>query len=173
MALNTTVRFNATVVDIRGIKANVSSHLFIDDAQTINLSTASLNTWLTDLDKITAGRIIRGNFTVSPSLPAGLKTAPVGDSEVDDVATFDFTQAGLVYHWGSVVPAFSDAMVNAENKPNLNDPNVQAWYNLHTGAILGGYYCGLGNDQLLALSYAFLSDRKHRQQTRAVSLVRV
>jgi hypothetical protein len=173
MAANTVVRFSATVQDEAGLKASVVSHLYVDSAQTVAAMVTALNTWLADLDAITGGQIIRSGIGIVPALPGGIKGSPVAGSEVQEVATFDFTQTGVPYHYGQVVPAFLETAETAAHKPNLADAGVAAFVTLLTTApVLGGAYTGPGNDALAALAYAFLATRKHRRGERAVSYTR-
>lgn len=173
MAANTVARFSATIQDEAAIKATTVTHLFIDSASTVAAVATALNAWLTDLDAITGGQIIRSSASILPALPGGLKSAPVSGSEVQEVATFDFTQSGTPYHWGSVVPAFLESLETAQHKPDIANAAVLAYTTLLTTApVLGGAYTGPGNDALLALAYAFLATRKHRRAERAVSFVR-
>jgi len=173
MAANTVLRFSATVQDETGLKANVNSHLFIDSAQTVAATDTAFSAWISALDAITGGQVVRGQWTISPALPGGIKSAPVAGSEVQEVATFDFTQTGVPYHYGSVVPAFLESLETSTHKPDLTAGAVAAWITLLTTApVLGGSYTGMGNDALAALSYAFLATRKHRRGERAVSFTR-
>ncbi len=173
MAATTVARFSATVIDEAGIKANTIAHLFIDPAQTVTQLDTALNAWLVALDGITGGQIVRSSASVMPALPGGIKGAPVVGSEVQEVATFDFSQAGTPYKWGSVVPSFLETLETAQHKPDLANALVLAYTGLLTTApVLGGAYTGPGNDALVALVYAFLATRKHRRAERAVSFIR-
>lgn len=163
MAANTQAVFSATIQDEIGNKANCQAHLFIDSAQTIAAVDSALSTWLGDLDAITGGQIVSYHFLIRPTLVLTIKTAPVAGSEVQECASFDFTQAGSIYHYGNLVPAFLETKETTDHKPNLTDTDVLAYTTLLTTAVLGGYYSGLGNNQLSALSYAFLPTRKHRK----------
>jgi hypothetical protein len=169
---NVTAQFSATVIDEAGIKANANAHLLIADTSTVAQLDTALNAWISALDLITGGQIIRSDASVRPALPGGIKSSPVVGSEVQEVATFDFTQTGLIYHYGNVVPSFLETAETADHKPDLANTDVMAYYTLLLGAVLGGTYTGPGNDALAALSYAFLATRKHRKQERAVSLTR-
>jgi hypothetical protein len=172
MAANTVAHFSATIQDETGLKANTLAHLYIDSASTVAQVVTALNAWLTDLDAISDGQIIRSGATIVPALPGGLKGAPASGSEVQETASFDFTQTGITYHWASVVPAFNEAKETADHKPDLADTDVLAYTTLLTTApVLGGAYTGPGNNALVALSYAFLPTRKHRRGQRAVSIV--
>ncbi len=171
MAVTTPVRFSLTVQDEVGIKANAQAHVFADPTSTITQIGTALNAWVSALAKITGGAIIRSSASVLPALPTPEAGRPVAGSEVQEVATFDFTQAGTAYHYGNVVPAFLESLETAAFKPDLSATDVLAYFTLlATGTPLGGYYSGPGNDQLLALAYAFLATRKHRRAERAVSL---
>lgn len=171
MAASVPLRLSATVQDERGIKANVNAHVFIDPAQTVTAIDTALAAWVVALDAITGGQVIRNSASIIPALPGGIKSAPVAGSEVEEVATFDFTQSGTPYHYGNVVPSFLESLETAAHKPDLTNAAVLAYTTLlTTSPVLGGYYSGPGNDQLLALAYAFLSVRKHRRAERAVSL---
>ena len=173
MAANTVVRFSATLQDETGLKASVISHLFIDSAQTVAQVVTAMNTWAADLDAITGAQIVRLGVTITPAIPGGVKGSPAVGSEVQEVATFDFTQTGTPYHYGQVVPAFLETAETADHKPDLANAGVAAWTTLLTTApVLGGAYTGPGNDALAALSYAFLATRKHRRGERAVSFTR-
>jgi len=168
---NVTAQFSATIIDEAGIKANVLAHLVISDASTVAALDTALNAWITDLDAITGGQVIRSGARVLPALPGGIKAAPVTGSEVEEVVTFDFTQTGVPYHYGNTVPAFLESLETADHKPDLSATAVSDYTTLLTSAVLGGTYTGLGNDALAALSYAFLPTRKHRKQANAMSKV--
>jgi len=168
---NVTAQFSATIIDEAGIKANVLAHLLISDASTVAALDTALNAWITDLDAITGGQVIRSAAKVIPALPGGIKSAPVAGSEVEEVVTFDFTQTGVPYHYGNTVPAFLETLETADHKPDLSATPVSDYTTLLTSAVLGGTYTGLGNDALAALSYAFLPTRKHRKQANAMSKV--
>lgn len=166
-----TAQFSATIQDEAGIKATVIAHALISDASTVAVLDTALNAWISALDGITGGRIIRSAARVLPALPGGIKSAPVAGSEVEEVVTFDFTQSGLAYHYGNTVPAFLETLETADHKPDLANAAVIAYTGLLLGAVAGGTYTGLGNDALAALSYAFLPTRKHRKQANAMSRV--
>lgn len=170
MAANTEALFSATIQDEAGNKANCQVHLFIDSAQSVaNIDTA-LSAWLGDLDAITGGQIVSYHVLLRPVLVLTIKTAPAVGSEVQETATFDFTQTGSTYHYGNNVPAFNELKETADHKPNLSDTDVAAYTTLLTTApVLGGYYSGLGNQALAALSYAFLPTRKHRRSQNRLS----
>jgi len=168
---NVTAQFSATIIDEAGIKATAMAHLLISDASTVAQLDTALNAWVSAVDLITGGQIIRSAARVLPALPGGIKDTPVAGSEVEEVVTFDFTQTGIIYHYGNVVPAFLETLETADHKPDLAATDVAAYTTLLTGAVLGGTYTGLGNDALAALSYAFLPTRKHRKQANAMSKV--
>lgn len=169
MAANTPAVFSATIQDEAGNKANCNAHLFIDSAQAVSAIDSALSTWLGDLDAITGGQIVSYHVLLRPNLVLTIKSAPVSGSEVQETASFDFTQAGSSYHYGNLVPAFAETKETADHKPNLADTDVLAYTTLLTTAVLGGYYSGLGNNQLQALSYAFLPTRKHRKSQNRLS----
>ena len=170
MAVTTPVRFSATVQDSAGIKANTQAHVFADPTQTITQINTALGAWLTALNAITGGKIVRAGASVIGDVSSYASGHPVADSEVQEVVTFDFAQAGVSYHYGNTVPAFLESL-EVGNKPDLTNTAVIAYFSLlATGTPLGGYYTGPGNNQLGALAYAFLPTRKHRRAERAVSL---
>lgn len=170
MAANTQVVFSATIQDEAGNKANCQAHLYIDSAQTVANVDAALATWLGLLDAITGGAIISYHMLIRPILVLTIKGTPDAGSEVQETATFDFTQVGSTYHYGNNVPAFLETKETSDHKPNLSDTDVAAYTTLLTTApVLGGFYSGLGNQELSALSYAFLPTRKHRRSQNRLS----
>jgi hypothetical protein len=172
MAATTVVRFSATVQDDTGLKASTITHLYVDAGQTVTQVVTALNAWLAALDAITGGRIIRSSASIVPALAGGIKGTAVAGSEVQEVASFDYTQVGVATHWASIVPSFLETLETADHKPDLAAVPVAAYNTLLTTApVLGGFYSGLGIQQLNALSYAFLPTRKHRRGERAISLV--
>jgi hypothetical protein len=166
-------RFTATILDEDGVKAGASAHLSISDASTVAQLDTELSNWLTVLDGVTGGQIIRANAVVIPALPGGLKAAPIAGSEVQEAASFDFSQTGIPYHYGNVVPAFLETLELADGKPNLAAGAVVAYIADLLSAPLGGHYTGLGADNLVALSYAFLPTRKRRRAQNRLSRVDV
>lgn len=172
MAASLVARFSATVIDETGIKANTSVHLFIDPASTAAQITTALNAWISALDGVTGGQVVRSEAVILPALPGGIKSSPVSGSEVQEVATFDFSATGTPYKWASVVPSFLESLETGDHKPDLAAGAVSAYTGLLTTApVLGGAYTNMGNDALVALVYAFLATRKHRRAQRAVSFV--
>lgn len=171
MAVTTPVRFSATIQDPAGIKANTQAHVFADPTQTITQINTALAAWLAALNAVTGGKIIRAGASVVGDVSSYAAGHPVAGTEIQETASFDFTQAGVSYHYGNVVPGFLESL-EVSNKPDLTNAAVIAYFTLlATGTPLGGYYSGPGNNQLLALAYAFLPNRKHRRAQRAVSYV--
>lgn len=173
MAANTQAVFSATLLDEIGNKANAQAHLYIDSASSVSAIDSALSTWLGDLDAITGAQIVSYHVLIRPSLVLTIKSAPVAGSEVQETASFNFTQAASSYHYGNIVPSFLETKETADHKPNLTDTDVAAYTTLLTTAVLGGYYSGLGNNQLTALSYAFLPTRKRRRSQNRLTRVDV
>src|SRR5574340_1770247 len=125
-------------------------HSIVDAGSTVTAINTALAAWVVALDGITGGQVVRNSASVVPALPGGIKASPAAGSEVEEVATFDFTQAGTPYHYGNVVPSFLESLETAAHKPDLAAALVIAYTGLLTTApVLGGFYSGPGNDQLL------------------------
>jgi hypothetical protein len=169
MAADTVVRFSCTVIDETGIKANTAAHLYVDGTSTLADTITALQTWSEAVDDITGGQLVNNSFTIIPALPAGHKTAPVAGSEVQEVATFDFTQDVVTFHWGSTIPSFLETLETADHKPDNAATEVAAYITLLLAAVLGGNYTGTGANPLAAFSYSFLATRKHRRAQHAIS----
>lgn len=163
MAASQHIHFSATIQDTSGIKTAKTSQLFIDPAQTIAAVITALTAWEVALDAITNGKIVRRSFQVS-SPPTTGTGKPAAGNGLDDVVVFDFAQAALTTHYGDTIPAFFNAGLSGDNV-DLGNTAVDAYTSLLTTApVLGGVYCGLGNEALTALYRAFQGDRTHRRQ---------
>jgi len=102
------IRFEATVVDELNVKATANAYVLVDPTASFNTILTQLNTWLADLDTCTDGEIIGVEMEVVPSLPGGLKSAPVTGSRVEQTGILNFNAAGSTHLWALSIPALSN-----------------------------------------------------------------
>ena len=170
MAASQHIHFTATFKDSMDIKAAKTSQLFIDPASTVTQMVTALNAWVTALTLITGAVIVRKGIGLSVPISAPEGTLVAG-SEDSETVSLDFNQAALATHYGDVIPAFLESKLSGD-QPNIADADVAAYITLLTTApVLGGFYSGLGNEQLTSLYRAFQGDRKHRRAEFAKSVV--
>lgn len=184
MAADTVAKFSASVQDEEGIKSTTLSHLYMDSAQTVAQVKTALGAWAHAVDLPSGAEITALRFEVQAAdvLAAqralyiadpdtGIKTAPAADSEVQEAGIFDFSQTGIPYVWGQVIPALVEDLTSG-GPVDISDPRVTGLVTLLTGAVLGGHYSGMSTAALVALTRAFRGDRKRRRQLFAKSVAR-
>jgi hypothetical protein len=168
MAVNTTLRFHAGVVDDDGIRATATSHLLVDDGQTIAAVKTALGAWEAAFDAVSGGKIVSVNAGIYKARAGGDKADPVAGADVEEVGIWSFNQTGTPFRYGQAVPALDDAVLAGQEIDPTNAA-VIAWEALLLGAVLGGNYTGVDTDALASVYKTLQGTRKHRRQLTAKS----
>lgn len=85
------------------------------------------------VDGVSDGQIVDSAVTIKPTLPAGLKTAPVAGSDVQEGGNLVFALTESNYTDGIWIPAYAPALFSADGQ---NIPNTGNTANL-TGLLIG------------------------------------
>lgn len=108
MALTLAVRMEATILDEMNIQAETSVYALVDPTASFDAILTQFNAWLADLDACTAGQIIGAELEVLPTLPGGLKTAPIALSRVEQTGMIAFSAEGDPHQWATAIPGLSN-----------------------------------------------------------------
>lgn len=168
MAVNTTIRFHAGLVDAAGIRTTALSHAFIDDGQTVAQVKTALGAWDTALTAILGAKILTVSAGIYNTVTGDQTGKPASGSEVEETGVWSFNQTGTPFRYGQAVPGLLETViVGGEIDPT--NAGVIAWEALLTSAVLGGHYTGNDNDALASVYKTFLAVRKRRRQLTAKS----
>jgi len=163
MALDTEVRFSATILDAMGVTATSVAYLQADSTGTGASLVGAAQTWATDLDAVTAGKITELRVTILAALPGGLKANPVAGSEVEKTGVLNFTADESPHRFGFIIPAIKAGAI-AAGRIDLSNADVRALVNLLTAATGTTQYANAANQIITGFADALLSFRKHRKQ---------
>lgn len=160
-------QFSYRIKDAEGIYANKqmyavfqSSHSF-DDIQAFSDAYAPL------LDAITEGEIVNATFRVVLTT-SGLKSSPVGDSDVQEDILISFEKNGSFYSYGDVVPAYIDA-INVNGRVDLTNTDLAAYTAFAIAAHSGFAMSDSNGFDLVAVKSGVETFRKKRKQLNARS----
>jgi hypothetical protein len=123
------------ILDSLGVTASAPYYVQFDDSEAaadIDTAAAAI---LTDLDAVTDGQIVAASLVYSIPLPGGLKSSPVAGSEVERGGLFNFSQDGIKYKFGVLVPAFKTSLI-VNGKINLAATAVSTFLAIWTA--IGG-----------------------------------
>ena len=109
MAKTLEVQLIASIVDELGVEAPAVGYALVDPTASFADVVSTVNTWLADVDAVTDGQIIHVVLHVVPTLPDGLKTAPVAGSRVEQIGVWQFNATGTAHVESYPVPALSDS----------------------------------------------------------------
>jgi hypothetical protein len=171
MATTLTARFVAKIVDELQIEALSTSYALLDPTSTQSNVETLWQDWLAALDACTDGQIIDSWYTVSPTLPSGIKTAPVAGSRVEQTGLLNFVATGSSQRAATAIPALSNgATVTSGGKIVLTagDPIPLFISLLLTGAALLEYTNDVGQ-ALVSLRDTLISFRLYNRQLAAAS----
>lgn len=167
MSLTLIVRMEAIIVDSLNIQAETSVYALVDPTASFDTILAQFNTWLADLDACTDGQIIGAELEVLPSLPGGLKTAPVAGSRVEQTGVLSFSATGDTHHWATAIPALSNGATVVSGGKIVITPGAPA--EVLAALLAGGGTAALewtnATSQAIASFYkALISFRRDRHQ---------
>lgn len=95
------------IVDAVGVTTSCDVPFTYNDATT---TLAQIVTWLQGLglaiDAVTEGKVTKIRFILSVTLPGGLKSAAVANSDVEETALISMDAANTAYNYGFDIPAF-------------------------------------------------------------------
>lgn len=150
------------LTDSLGVTASVPYYLSIADTQTIDDLNTAMAAILTDLDAVTGAVIANATVNIDVTLPGGIKATPIAGSEVERGALFNWSQLGIKYKFGILVPALRSTLI-VNGKINLADAAVSAWNALMS--TIGGDvdWVSTANIDLEVLRDALIVFRKHRK----------
>lgn len=103
------VRFLARIVDDLQIEARAIAYALVDPSASFDSIVTYFNTWLLDLDGCSDGWIVSSEMQLLPSLPGGLKTAPVTGARVSTTGILNFHAQGSTHRWAEAIPALSSS----------------------------------------------------------------
>lgn len=169
------IRLEATIVDEQNIQALCSAYVLVDPTASFSDIQITMNTWLTDLDACTDGQIISVEMEVNPTLPGGLKSAPVSGSRVEQTGDLTFTATGDTHKWLFLVPALSNSgSVISGGKPVITGGSpLNTLYSLLIGGGTSVLEWTNATQQALAtFSSAFLGFRTYNSQLSRTSFER-
>ncbi len=109
MAYSLIARFSATILDEQNVEALAQSYVLVDPSHSFSDVITTFNTWLADLDACTDGQIIAARIHAGPTLPDGLKGAPVAGSRVEQTGIVNFSATGTTHRWGLAIPALKNS----------------------------------------------------------------
>jgi hypothetical protein len=168
MAVNTTLRFHAGIVDANNIRTTVLSHLLVDDGQTLAATNTALQAWLTALTGIVDAKIVTASAGIYASVGASQAGKPAAGSEVQETGLWSFDLASTPFRYGQAVPGLADSVLIGTQIDPTNAA-VIAWEALLLGAVLGGHYTGTNSDALASVYKTLYSTRSRRKQLTAKS----
>jgi len=145
-----------SVLDDDGDRRNV--HVFFDAAVTPAALASFATAYEPLLDAVIDGQIVEASYTIGLTLAAGLKAAPVGNSEVQKGANFSYANASRYKH-GIWIPSFKPTLFVGDTV-NMAGAGVGAFNDAHITGLTGTAPTnGLGFD-LTSLSKATKTFRK-------------
>jgi hypothetical protein len=150
------------LTDALGVTASVPYYLSIADTQTVAELNTAMAAILTDLDPVTGAAIANATVNISVTLPGGIKATPAAGSEVERGGLFNWSQLGIKYKFGVLVPALKQSVI-VNGKINLADAAVSTWNALMS--TVGGdvSWVSTGFHDLEVLRDALIVFRKHRK----------
>ena len=166
------LHFSATIVDGLGTEASTLSYLTVPDSATLAQINVALGTWLSELDAVTDGAIVKTAIRITPGFativfPTALKAATGTawlNSRVEQTGVLNFGNTVSNHRFGQVIPAIADSKLLA-GKINLSDAAVALLLTLlSSGTPAGGNYTNNAQQVLSALIDAILAFRKRRKQ---------
>lgn len=169
---NQRLNFWSRMVDGLGVQGGPSSPLSLPDSVTIAELVAALGDWAAAVDGCTDVAFAEAAITITPALPAGLKSATGATwlaSRMEQSGILDFGVSGQSRRHGQVVPGFSSALITG-GKIDVSAPAVATLAALLTGPVLGGSYTDSAGGNLVGLLAALLSFRKYREQLAELTL---
>lgn len=107
---------------------SVRTHVYSQTGGTLAELQAFVDANLPLLDTIIEPQITAVTFTRSLVLPAGLKAAPVADSDVEEGANMAFDVAATNYNHGVRIPGLLQSLFAGE-AVDIADVDVIAWAN--------------------------------------------
>lgn len=146
MPITLAARMTAKIMDAQTVQALASAYALVDPTASFATVLASFNSWLADVDALSDGQIISAEFCVIPTLPTGIKTAPLSTSRVEQTGVINFLCTGTTHRWAEAIPALSNgATVISGGKIVLTSGDPAA--NLISLLTTGTAYLEWTNDQ--------------------------
>jgi hypothetical protein len=153
--------FSVQILDDLGVTASAPYYITTDDSLALADINTAVQAYITDLDAVTDGQIIKVTLDLDVPLPT-VKSAPVAGAEVERGGLFNFLQDNVKYRFGVLVPAFKKSLI-VNGKINLAATAVSTFIALYTA--IGGDvdYISTGGNLLTTFSDALITFRKHRK----------
>jgi len=158
-----TGRISLSMVDTRGGRGTLLTHLTVDDTNTLSSAYAAIATFATLAGTVSDAGIEHGTFSL---INKAVATDPASDADVAAGAVFDFSNAVNSSIYGQYVPSFLDSLILPGGHIDITTGASAAYITALTGAVLGGNYTNpvfVSNDAGLD---AFLSNRKRSKRVR-------
>ena len=102
----------AVVVDDLTVEAECTTYVLIDPSASFDTITTTFQAWLTALDAVTSGRIVRASLVVYPALPT-LKSEPDSTARAQQTGLLSFTGPSSPRRDSVAVPALADSLISA------------------------------------------------------------
>ena len=160
------LRFSATIRDEWGREAPTSQQVFVSDTSDLATVDSEFITWFQALDACTDGQIVRADWANDGFTLAGIKTAAVAGSRIEQTGLLGFSAQGSDKRFSFALPALSNVpTVRVGDRIVLTggDP-VALLIALLTTATADLAYCNGHVQTINAFKDALVVTRKHRKQ---------
>lgn len=160
MAINALL--SLTVVDAKGKKASMPFYVKFPDNAAVSDVTGTLDALATNIDAISEGKIVSESATIYSTVPGGLKTDPVANSDVEESGLFTHPLDGLLQKsFGIDIPAFKQSLF-VQGEIDMTDLDVVAYLDgIVNGITPADFYETLWSYQLTQPTKARKSFRKN------------
>ena len=132
MANTLQMRMTATVIDELNTEAECTVYGLCDPTVALSSILTTYSAWLSALDAITGGRIIRAQVALYPQL-LGLKGSTVAGSRVSQTGLLAFTGPATPRRESIAVPALLNTLISGSQIITTTGPIATFWGFIQTG----------------------------------------